>query len=313
MELFDLLLSGKKFTWYLANGKAMSRINRFLVNDGWLTKRGTLVQHDLPRTFSDHCSILLKNDVSDWGPTPFCTNNCWLSDRRFGEVVIDEWKKLDFSGRGSFVFKEKLKKLKVVLKCWNKEKFGMLDRQIEDKVVVINLNNAKSSTCSLSENDVQARQLDTTELWHLSRQKNNLLWQKSRQKWIREGVDIDGEWIDDPIMVKNHISTFFEDKFDENYRSMPSLDGIDFNYLSDENNAFLTAKFEVEEIKEAIWSCDGDKSPGPHGYNFTFFKKLWDCLKDDLISLVDDFYRFGNLPRGCNASFIVLIPKNKSP
>ncbi|XP_019429666.1 PREDICTED: uncharacterized protein LOC109337200 [Lupinus angustifolius] len=317
MELFDLPLSGKKFTWYLSNGKAMSRIDRFLVNDGWLTKWGTLVQQGLPRTFSDHCPILLKNDVSDWGPTPFRTNNYWVSDRRFGQLVTDEWKKLDISGRGSFVFKEKLKKLKVVLKCWNKEKFGMLDRQIEDKVVAINLIDAKGSTCSLSENDVQARQSDTAELWRLSRQKNNLLWQKSRQKWIREGdsnskffhlsinknwsfkkitgLDIDGEWIDDPIAVKSHISTFFEDKFDENYRSRPSLDGMDFNCLSDENNVFLTAKIEVEEIKEAIWSCDGDKSPGPNGYNFTFFKK------------------FGNLPRGCNASFIVLIPKKKSP
>nr|UBX54618.1 Retrovirus-related Pol polyprotein LINE-1 [Lupinus angustifolius] len=114
MELFDLPLFGKKFTWYLSNGKAMSRIDRFLVNDGWLTKWGTLVQQGLPRTFSDHCLILLKNDVSDWGPTPFCTNNCWLYDRRFGQLVTDEWKNLDFSGRGSFVFKEKLKKLKVL-------------------------------------------------------------------------------------------------------------------------------------------------------------------------------------------------------
>ncbi|XP_019434024.1 PREDICTED: uncharacterized protein LOC109340748 [Lupinus angustifolius] len=285
-------LDGKHNFWDEAKSAfwammAMSMIDIFLVNDGWLTKWGALVQ--FPRIFSDHCPILLKNDVSYWGPTPFRTNKYWLSDHRFGQLVTDEWNKLDFSGRGSFVFKEKLKKLKVVLKCWNKEKFGMLDRQIEDKVVAINLIDAKCSTCSLSENDVQAGQSNTAELWRLSRQKNNLLWQKSRQKWIREGLDIDGEWIDDPIAVKSHISTFFEDKFDENYQSRPSLDGIDFNCLSDENNVFLTAKFEVEEIKEAIWSCDGDKSLGPDGYNFTFFKKFWDCLKKKSPQGLNDF------------------------
>ncbi|XP_019465317.1 PREDICTED: uncharacterized protein LOC109363508 [Lupinus angustifolius] len=141
----------------------------------------------------------------------------------------------------------------------------------------------------------------------------NLSINKNRSYKKITGLDIDGEWIEDPITVKNYIATFFEAKFEENYQSKPSLDEIDFNCLSDENNAFLTIKFEVEEIKKAIWSCEGDKSPRPDGYNFTFFKKLWDCLKDDLINLVDDFYRYRNLPRGCNASFIVLIPKNKSP
>ncbi|XP_019423066.1 PREDICTED: uncharacterized protein LOC109332537 [Lupinus angustifolius] len=29
--------------------------------------------------------------------------------------------------------------------------------------------------------------------------------------------------------------------------------------------------------------------------------------------MVEDFYRFGNFPRGCNASFIVIIPKNNCP
>ncbi|XP_019454717.1 PREDICTED: uncharacterized protein LOC109355873 [Lupinus angustifolius] len=182
MELFDLPLSRKKFTWHLSNGKAMSKIYRFLVNDGWLTKWGNLVQLGLPRTFSDHCPILLNTDTSDWGPTPFRTNNCWLSDHRFSQFVVDEWKKLEFSGRGSFVFKEKLKHLKVILKCWNKEQFGMLDRQIEDKVVAINLVDAKGSTRSLTENDVMARQSDNAELWRLSRQKDNLLWKKSRQR-----------------------------------------------------------------------------------------------------------------------------------
>ncbi|XP_019423064.1 PREDICTED: uncharacterized protein LOC109332536 [Lupinus angustifolius] len=228
----------------------MSRIDRFLVNDGWLAKWGRMVQLGLPRTFLDHCPIMLKIGVSDWGPTPFRTNNCWLSDHRFG-------------------------------------------KQIEDKVEAINSLDAKGSTCSLSEGDVISRRSTTAELWRLSCQKDNLLLQKSRQRWIREGdsnskffhlcinknqsfkkiigLTIDGEWIEDPVRIKSHIRSFFEAKFDESHWGRPSLDGIDFNCLSEENNVFLTAKFKVDEIKDAVWSCDGDKSPGPDGYNFTFF------------------------------------------
>ncbi|XP_019427110.1 PREDICTED: uncharacterized protein LOC109335433 [Lupinus angustifolius] len=157
---------------------------------------------------------------------------------------------------------------------------------------------------------------------------------KSRQRWIGDGdsnskffhlsinknqkfkkftgLSIEGEWIEDPTRVKNYISSFFEAKFEECTGCRPSLDGIGFNRLAAEENAFLTTKFEVEEIKGAIWSCDGDKSPSPDGFNFSFLKKFWECLKDDFIRMVEDFYSFGNLPRGCNASFIVLIPKNNS-
>ena len=34
----------------------------------------------------------------------------------------------------------------------------------------------------------------------------------------------------------------------------------------------LCAKFEEEELREAVWDCEGDKSPGPDGINFRFLK-----------------------------------------
>ncbi|KAF1868208.1 hypothetical protein Lal_00018727 [Lupinus albus] len=55
-------------------------------------------------------------------------------------------------------------------------------------------------------------------------------------------------------------------------------------------NFFLTSNLDEEKIKDTIWSCDGDKSPVPNGFNFTFLKHFWDCLKDDIIKMVEDFY-----------------------
>jgi hypothetical protein len=42
--------------------------------------------------------------------------------------------------------------------------------------------------------------------------------------------------------------------------------------LSIEDNAELIAPFSIEEVKEAVWSCDGNKSPGPDGFNLNFIK-----------------------------------------
>jgi hypothetical protein len=51
------------------------------------------------------------------------------------------------------------------------------------------------------------------------------------------------------------------------------LEGLSFQQLSVADSEFLTVPFE-EKVKEAIWSCDGDKSLGPDGFNFNFVK---DC------------------------------------
>lgn len=71
--------------------------------------------------------------------------------------------------------------------------------------------------------------------------------------------------------------------------------------------------FDLAEIKEAVWACDGNKSPGPDGYNFGFIKEFWELLKDDLKSLLDEFHATGRWPRGTNSSFITLIPKVDPP
>ena len=58
-------------------------------------------------------------------------------------------------------------------------------------------------------------------------------------------------------------------------------------------------------------SSDGNKSPGLAGVNFHFIKQFWDLLDGDLTTFLDDFQKNGRLVRGCNSSFVVLIPKRK--
>lgn len=73
------------------------------------------------------------------------------------------------------------------------------------------------------------------------------------------------------------------------------------------------ARFREEEIKAAVWDCGSEKSPGPDGFNFKFIKQFWETLKPDFIRFLDEFHVNGIFPKGCNASFIALIPKVKDP
>ncbi|KAL6566436.1 hypothetical protein OROGR_002051 [Orobanche gracilis] len=301
--------------------------------------------------------------------------NCWFMDPSFKNFVTKEWEMLDVQGWGIYVLKEKLKRLKEKLKEWNRDHCGMLDKKISEQMDIVNVVDEKVNFEELTDEDVTRRREASAELWKRAKQKDSLMSQKSRLRWLKDGdsnskyfhtvinrnrrvnaftgIDVDGQWIEDPDWIKDNIRQFFEDKFRENYWNRPTLDGIggsrtpkslvhrsfdekgvlfwwctcttvlhvhppvldgiNFKKISNNERCMLTARFEEEEIKEAVWNCDGDKSPGPDGYNFTFIKNFWSCLKNDIIKMVDNFYERGCFPRGSNASFLVLIPKCNSP
>ncbi|PWA37461.1 RNA-directed DNA polymerase, eukaryota, Reverse transcriptase zinc-binding domain protein [Artemisia annua] len=64
-----------------------------------------------------------------------------------------------------------------------------------------------------------------------------------------------------------------------------------------------------EEIKRAVWDCGTDKSPGPDGFTFGFYRRYWGILEKDVVDAVSYFFNGGSFPKGGNSSFIVLIPK----
>lgn len=71
----------------------------------------------------------------------------------------------------------------------------------------------------------------------------------------------------------------------------------------------LTKPFLEEEVKRVVWECEGGKSPGPDGFGVEFYKDCWDIVKEDLVREFSELHDNGKLARGCNSSFIALIPK----
>ncbi|KAH1214268.1 hypothetical protein GmHk_14G042037 [Glycine max] len=91
LEVKDAPWMGRKFTWYRPNGSAKSKLDRFLVSPEWITKWPATKQCTLDRNFSDHCLIILRSKVIDWGPQPFRVLDSWLLDISFIRVVHDCW------------------------------------------------------------------------------------------------------------------------------------------------------------------------------------------------------------------------------
>jgi hypothetical protein len=68
MELIDIPVLGKRFTWFRSDGSAMSRLDRFLLPDGFIEKGGITNQWVEDRDISNHCPIWLDCSTLNWGP-----------------------------------------------------------------------------------------------------------------------------------------------------------------------------------------------------------------------------------------------------
>lgn len=116
LTLIDLPVLGNRFTWFKHDGNAMSRLDRFLLSEGWTNEWGVGAQWFGKRDVSDHCPISLKDDRANWGPKPFRFNNCWLQHAGFKQFVQTTWTSLRVAGWRIYGFKEKFRKLKEILK-----------------------------------------------------------------------------------------------------------------------------------------------------------------------------------------------------
>jgi hypothetical protein len=105
----------------------------------------------------------------------------------------------------------------------------------------------------------------------------------------------------------------FGNHFKASNSTQPNLDGVPFPSVSDDQNIALTAPFSIEEIHKVVLESDGNKSPGPDGFNFAFIKSYWDLLKADIRILFDQFHGIGKLPKSVLSYFVSLIPKVDSP
>lgn len=78
-------------------------------------------------------------------------------------------------------------------------------------------------------------------------------------------------------------------------------------------SATLERPFTKEEVKTAVWDCNGSKTRGPDGYTLEFFKIFWELVKEDVMKFISDFHSNQSLIKACTSSFISLIPKVSNP
>ncbi|XP_071740959.1 uncharacterized protein [Rutidosis leptorrhynchoides] len=251
--LVEIPLGGRKFTRISDDGFKMSKLDRFLVSDNFLPLWPDLKVIPLDRKSSDHCPIMLLDNEVDFGPTPFKVFDEWFSISGVEKIVEECWKEDMVGSRLDCVFRNKLKRLKLVLKEWSKSLFGGIDGEIKNAKKQAMDFKLKAESGLLS-NTEHSAWLDARKNWlDMERTKANMLKQKARVRWMTEGdenskffhnslkrkynknnnrgINVDGAWCEDPSKIKEAALCHFRRIFDEEQGPRPRLEGLNYSSI----------------------------------------------------------------------------------
>ncbi|GJS39916.1 RNA-directed DNA polymerase, eukaryota, partial [Tanacetum coccineum] len=334
--LVEIQLEGYSFTWSFQSAKKMSKLDRFFVSDGLLSLFPHLSGICLDRHLSDHRPILLREVVTDYGPSPFRVYHSWFSLQGFDQMVSETWNNIDLDDNNKMVrFKKKLQILKKEIRSWvndcKKNQSGRLvdlrsklchiDKVIDqggvnDDILLTRLDLLKKLH-DIKSSDARDYMQKAKIQWAIEGDENSNFFHgiinRKRANLAIKGVMVDGEWVDDPCRVKEEFRLHFANRFRAPAANRCKLNYTFPNRLSSDQLDMLESPISRDEVRNAVWGCGENKSPGPDGFTFEFFRKFWDTLGSDFCAAVEWFFDHSSFSRGCNSSFIALIPKNHDP
>nr|GEY88243.1 RNA-directed DNA polymerase, eukaryota [Tanacetum cinerariifolium] len=121
--LIDIPLEGYAFTWSHPSASKMSKLDRFLISDGVFSLFSSITAVCFDRHLSDHRPILLREVYVDFGPIPFRFYHSWFDHVGFDEMIKSAWVSFSHSDGNSMIrFKKKLQDLKLIIRCWIRNK-----------------------------------------------------------------------------------------------------------------------------------------------------------------------------------------------
>nr|GEV67545.1 RNA-directed DNA polymerase, eukaryota [Tanacetum cinerariifolium] len=154
-------------------------------------------------------------------------------------------------------FKNKMEDLKPVIKVWSSNRNNTQSWEKEDLIKKI----------KEFDDNIATRSDHATDAPH-------------RSFWIDKlRIKSEGQWIEDPIGIKDAFLNYYEKKFKKIEVAKVISRSPFYKSLNEEQNNYLVFSCSESKIKEAICDYGSDKSPGPDGFTFAFYKKFWDMIK----------------------------------
>ncbi|XP_057250742.1 uncharacterized protein LOC130591438 [Beta vulgaris subsp. vulgaris] len=261
--LDDIKSNGCYYTWnnkQQGSDRVFSKLDRVLGNDKWRDQFSTAEAIFMEEGLFDHTPTLIRvHEGSRNIRAPFKYFHMWSMGEEFISKVQNAWN-FEVRGCAMFKFTKKLKQVKIVLKEMNKQGFSQI--HIEDTKAQIALQEAQK-VLHLNPNSIQARereQLAAQEYQKVHAKYSSFMQQKSKLSWLKDG-DENSKAFHNALKTRRLQNTIY------------GVADIEGRWVEEQCQALLVP-FSPEEVKQAIFSIPGDKSPGPDGLGQLSIKML---------------------------------------
>ncbi|XP_071905984.1 uncharacterized protein [Coffea arabica] len=332
----DAGFSGSKYTWCnnrQGRARVWKRLDRVLLNLEALQMGSNISVQHLARDPSDHSPLLMSAVTRlDNKPKPFHFLNVWTTKGGVLEVIRDAWS-CELSGQPFGVLAAKLRTVKQALKRWPKESFGDIFKAVREAERAVReakiAQEHDSSDHVLRDLNVARERLRAT----LATEEG--FWkQKARVRWLKDGDrntqyfhavvaerrsraiihrirGANGEWVESEELISREAISFFQGLFtaELGYASYEFLDNIP-KLVTDRDNTRLMEPPTMAEVKQVVFSMDGESAAGSDGFTGQFFMFAWEVVAEDVYKAVLSFFCGAELPRSITATTVVLIPKS---
>ncbi|KAL7590156.1 hypothetical protein Lser_V15G38996 [Lactuca serriola] len=186
MRVYSLVIKNSKLDWFLAFKAVVDRFQG-------------LQEATLNRKLSDHYPIFRHDLKVDYGPTSFNLFNSWL--------IMDGFDDLNKIWDSHFRAKEACKAKKVQLES----RLADIDSSIDGGLSSIDLVNERKSIIrelgSLKKVDAADLAQKPKVQWLVKGDENSAFFHGmlKNRRWqaLIRGVSVGGEWVSDPVFVKN--------------------------------------------------------------------------------------------------------------
>ena len=122
-------------------------------------------------------------------------------------------------------------------------------------------------------------------------------------------VEVDVVLYKDEPAVLAQVAQFYQELYIETDTWRPTMDGLDFASIGEDDRLSLEREFSKEEVSQALAEMEGAKALGPNGFTLAFFHKCWRVVEANVIVVFNHFHRYSVFERSLNASFLTLVPK----
>ena len=327
MGLWDLQHAGNSLSWRgnRYSHFIQSRLDRAMINCKWAENYPSGCCEYLRFEGSDHRPILVHLNQSTAKKRGLFRFDRRLKDKpEIKELVEANWTSMSYESVIS-----KICRIRRKIMEWAK----LQNRNSKELILTTQgkLEEALSSTTP----DPVAIGILSQELEKAYIEEEQYWRQRSRIQWLHSGDRNSGFFhaitrerrtinkfsvIEDstgkPQFEEDHIFKAITDYYHELFSSQrtPALQVVD-DVLSpvittEMNNALIRIPEKVE-IRQAVFSINPDKAPGPDGFSASFYQGFWDIIGEDVTAEIVAFFTSNILNARYNETHVKLIPKSR--